>query len=120
MRRAVVDRIEHNGVGIRADDDSKVTIRNSIVSDSLAKGVISYSRASPTYITIESSVITSNAGSGVVSNGLQSSVVLSNVTITGNLRGLQSTAIGNILSFGNNRITGNVMNGSPTAKLAQT
>jgi hypothetical protein len=74
-------------------------------------------------ISLESSTSANNSV-GILSEG-GSVINLSNVTVFGNTTGL-STKVppppqfpGSIVSFGNNRVTGNGFNGSPTAQINQ-
>ena len=70
-------------------------------------------------VNVESSTSANNAV-GILS-GFGSTINLSNVTVFGNATGLSgSTGLGgNIVSFGNNRVTGNGVNGVPTNRVNQ-
>lgn len=79
--------------GVRAEGTSRISLDNTLVSDS--------------------------AGGGVVAQGAQASVFLSRSTITNNASGLSVFFGGTIASFGNNRVFGNTTDGNPTADVAE-
>ncbi len=113
-------KAETNLRGVRAYDGSTVVVRNSVVSNSttgtgfsgasVAGGIVDF--------TIENSVSSGNPSAGVSSNGANSTMRISNVTVTGNGTGLMAVNGGKILSFGNNRVNGNLSNGAPTATVS--
>jgi hypothetical protein len=71
-------------------------------------------------VSLESSTSANNAV-GILSEGYGSTINLSNVTVFANTTGLSGSIGlgGNIVSFGNNRLTGNGYNGSPTNRVNQ-
>ena len=71
-------------------------------------------------VSLESSTSANNAV-GILSRGPGATINLSNVTVFGNTTGLSGSigSGGRIVSFGNNRITGNEFNGSPTNPVDQ-
>jgi len=52
-------------------------------------------------------------------DGSQSTIRISNCTVTRNFKGLASNGGGKIISFGNNRIAGNTTDGAPTSTITQ-
>jgi len=114
-------KMESNYRGVRAEDRSTVTVRNSIVTGSVGNGFVAISVAGGTVdYTIESSVSSGNANSGVVSSGTNATMRISNFTATRNAGyGLYPLSGGKIISFGNNRVNGNLLgDGAPTTTLS--
>lgn len=115
--RASLDRvrIERNAFGVKAEDRSTVTIRDSVIARSANEGIWSFSSGlAATVINIEGTMTTHN-GTGIKSEGNASVVRIANVSVFGNTNGLISLS-GAILSFGNNN---NADNGTPTGTLGQ-
>ena len=104
---------ESNQRGIRVDDGTTMLIQNSSLSGNVANGLVTFSASRPVTVTMEGGSASNNGAAGVrtVAN---TTARLSAVNITGNLVGLQPAG-GSLLSFGNNRVTGNGTDGAPTA-----
>lgn len=109
-------RLDANRFGIRAEDGSTVSIKDTIASNSI-NGFHAISTSSAVVMTLDSCLASNNTSFGVLVNGAAATMNLSNTTVTGNGTGL--SAAGGINSFGNNRIVGNTTNGSPTSTLPQ-
>jgi hypothetical protein len=115
--------LEQNTYGIRVEDRSVVSVEKCAVAGNLNNGFLVMSTTQSAQLTIESSVASGNRNpgsnsSGIQSNGAQASVRISNVTVTNNDIGL-NLAGGSIASWGNNKISGNNLNGSPNSNLSQ-
>jgi hypothetical protein len=120
--RASLDRVraENNLFGFRAEDNSTVSISNSITSGNSSNGIAAASLAAgPVSIVASDTVTAHNGASGVSANGSAAVVRISNVTTTNNATGLGLISSGQIVSFGNNNNAGNVSNGVPTSTIAQ-
>jgi hypothetical protein len=109
-------RLERNVFGLKVMDLASVVVSNSVSSDNGFSGFTAVSSTSSPSLAIESSVSSNNA-TGTISSGPSSTVRLSNVTVIGNQTGLLTGSGGSIISFGNNRIDGNIVNGMPTATI---
>lgn len=70
--------------------------------------------ASGAVVSVDDSVLADASGNGALVDGSGSAIRLSRCTITGNGQGLLATAGGAIVSFGDNRVIGNAVNGAPT------
>ncbi|GAB3088903.1 right-handed parallel beta-helix repeat-containing protein [Lysobacter terrae] len=108
------------GWGVRADGNSVVTIRNSTLNSTWNNGVVAIGLADPVQVTIEGSTISDNGwgasgGAGIVANGSLALVRISDNLITNNAAGLVSSGGGIIQSFGDNRLSGNDVDGNPTS-----
>jgi hypothetical protein len=57
-------------------------------------------------------LISVNASVGIVSTGATATVRLGNTTVTGNGQGLAALSSSSLLSYGNNRVEGNPINGA--------
>ncbi len=118
---ATFDRLisSRNRVGLRADDRAKAALRSSTVSGNTVFGVHAKSTATAVEINLADSQVANNSSGGVRSEGAAAIVRLSDATIFDNGAGLVSVGGGAVLSFGNNQIAGNGVNGAPTGVLAQ-
>jgi Right handed beta helix region len=121
--RATIDhtRLDGNQNGLSVLDESLVTIRNSITSNSNANGVVALgSAAGGPQVSVENCLIFNNVSIGVKSTGSKAIVLLSGSTVTGNDTGLSAAGGGDIHSFGNNNVEGNVSgNGVPSNTISQ-
>ncbi len=105
-----------NGRGLRVEDGSVVLVKNSLATGSDTAGFNVVSTLRPAMLTLEGTTSTTNQ-SGVRASGAQAFLRLNNTTVVGNAGvGLSSATGGNIISFGNNRVSGNAGgNGAPTS-----
>ena len=121
---AVLDhvRIESNTAGLRAEDRSKVTVRDTTIANNAGNGVTSASAGANVSINLQSVSISDN-GNGIVSSGtLVTSIVrISNVDVFDNTAlGLNTGLGGAIVSFKNNSVQGNAGgDGAPTSTPGQ-
>jgi len=105
---------DHNTIGLRADDGSTVTMKDSDISQSTLTGVFANTIGSTSVtMVVENCNVSQNLVDGVTSKGA-STIFLSNTSVTRNGgMGLRETG-GTIVSFGNNRIASNGVDGNPT------
>jgi hypothetical protein len=113
-------RLENNsGVGAEASNNATVSVRNSVAAGNGTGFQTDLSGPSrPVVMNLESSMASGNA-TGVNADGANSTINMSNVTVVNNGTGLSTTSGGHIVSFGNNKVTDNTMNGSPTKTISQ-
>ena len=103
-------RLENNLFGLRAEDGSKVALSNSVASGNTHNGLLSVSNATEVEVNLESVMAHANGTNGVQVVGPAAVLRLSNCMITDN----GGTGVSNIngaakaISFGNNRINGNL------------
>jgi hypothetical protein len=97
--------LDHNGIGLFAQQGVKVTVRNSSATNNLNGGF----QASAGIVQMNlDECIASNNGNGVRVDGAGAVARISNVTAMNNTTaGVNVTAGGQVVSFGNNRIAGN-------------
>jgi hypothetical protein len=111
-------RMEQNVFGLKVQDNSTVTLRNSVAAGNAFSGITATSAGGAVNLFIDGSASVNN-DIGIQSNGSVATVRVSHSTVTGNATSLQSTASGAILSYDNNNIDGNTVNTAPTGLLNQ-
>jgi hypothetical protein len=116
-------RLEGNGFGgnnaaLNASDGTNVSLRNSVVAGN-AFGLVISSSSRAAVVNLESTIVSGHRGSGILTQGLGATTNMSNVTVVNNKTGLSATSGGHIVSFGNNKITNNGTNGTPTQTITQ-
>jgi hypothetical protein len=111
-------RLERSVSGIRAEDNSKVSIDGSVLSNNLNNGVRALSNGAAVEVNVQGSLVANN-GNGISSTNAGATVRLATNIIVNNNIGLLSTG-GAILSFGNNRVAGNPGgDGAPTGTIGE-
>jgi hypothetical protein len=122
--RVVIERtrVENNTYGIFANGAGStgliaVQIRDSGVSGNAFNGISAYTATgqSVTSITVERSSSTLNGGDGILAQGSVGYVTLAASTVVSNVTGLHTVSGGNIFSYQDNHLSGNVTDGTPTA-----
>lgn len=127
LMRASIDncRMERNGTGLYASNNTRVIVRNSIAVNNVAGfRVNSSTSGQPAELNIESCVAANNSSNGLFASsnsGTTATMRVSNTTITNNAFGVSVAATAQILSRGNNTVEGNTNNndfssGTYTAK----
>jgi hypothetical protein len=118
-------KVENNTYGIFANGTGStsvvaVQIRDSVAGESAFDGIAAYtaSGAATTSVTLERSASLLNGGSGILAQGSPAFVLLADSTVMSNGTGLNAVASGNILSYQDNQLSGNVTDGAPTGVLA--
>jgi hypothetical protein len=114
---ATLDHVsmEGNGFGLRAEDGSRVLARDTTASGNASNGFAAAATFRPADVSLETCVAMFNNQAGVLAGPL-STVKMSNVLSSKNNLGIQSVSGGALVSFGNNKIFGNVTaDGSPTS-----
>lgn len=116
---------DNNRGGIRIDASAagssvKGTISHTQITDSQI-GVYARSAAGggTVNVTLVDSVVTGNSSTGVMSEDALATINVSGNTITQNGNGVRSLTGGNLVSFGDNVLTGNNSNGTFTATVAK-
>jgi hypothetical protein len=115
----VVDRtaIDNNaGGGVKADGTSggpiTVSISDSSISMNPGNGVNAVGPSNNAIVNLNNNVIASNGDAGIQANGANAAVVVNNTSILNNTVGATATVSGGRqITYGNNRIIGNVGSG---------
>lgn len=111
-------RMEGNLFGLMVRDRVTATVRNSTATGNSAEGFVAMG-SGPVSLTLENCLAAGNGTFGVRNASRVAGAVirLSNVTVVDNHTGLEAEGSSIILSFGNNRIADNAVDGGPTATL---
>ncbi len=107
-------QISDCGIGVAAANGT-TSIIQSVITQNTNQALLA--SANGAVINAEACALTSNA-TGVDVTVAGAIIRLSNCAITANTTGISSSA-GTVVSFGNNKNTGNTTNGAPTTLLAQ-
>jgi hypothetical protein len=107
-------RLDGNFYGVRAENNANVTIRDSVAAGNNTHGFHAFSTGAGVLINVENSTAANNGGGGVTTSGAAAGISISNSAIMSNAQGINTSAGGNVYSFGNNKIIGNGTNGTPT------
>jgi hypothetical protein len=105
--------------GILFSPSGSATVSGSLVNVKTENNAAAGVEADGADLSIEGSTSVDNKTAGILSKGATATINLSNVTVFHNGIGLSSQSGGQIASFGNNKITDNATNGSPTKVIAQ-
>ncbi len=120
VARGVLDNvnIENNRVGLRINQNSIVTVRDSVISSSINGGITVSSSTAAAILSIESSTINGNGSHGIRSDGSAAIVRMATTSIFNNNAGLVADSGGQIFSFVNNHVFGNNIDGTATVQVA--
>ena len=100
--------------GYRGEDGSTATIEDTVAAGNVNNGILAVSSSTPALINLNNSTVTDNGVNGVVTSGANATIRMSLTTVSANGTGL-SHPTGTIVSFGNNRVSGNSANGTPSS-----
>lgn len=104
-------KLERNTFGIRVEDNTITSIRDSSLSMNDTHGIVAVSATA--IVNVDECLFSRNSASGLRA-ATGGTIRFGRCTIVNNTTGLDSVG-GNLVSFTNNAITGNTTNGSPTA-----
>ncbi|HJX27601.1 MAG TPA: right-handed parallel beta-helix repeat-containing protein [Thermoanaerobaculia bacterium] len=111
--------VNRNQFGLRAENNTETTIRSSSFSGSTAIGVEA-AVGGNVQINLDETTVANNVSHGIQSSGAGSVIRISNVQVINNIGTGLVTVGGQILSFGNNRVTANTGgNGAPSGAVGQ-
>jgi hypothetical protein len=110
-------RTEHNLIGLKVQDNSNVTVKDSVAAGNTNAGFhVLQSGGGAIGLTLDHSVSVNNGTFGLLTNGNNLAIArISNSTFTNNSNGIQAQATSQIVSAGNNFINGNTTDGAPTS-----
>jgi hypothetical protein len=117
---AVINRTQITGMtgdGVDVQTGSRVTIRDSVMSLNADEGINITSTTGNAGLNLENTLLDKNS-IGLTQNNPGGNVQISGVMITNNNTGINNLA-GSVVSFGNNRVGGNAVNGAPTSTPGQ-
>jgi hypothetical protein len=107
---ATIDNVslERNQFGLRVEDKSRVSIRDSVVHGNTAEGIVAFIAAVQTDIAVITTTVVNNDVVGIKAEGNVAFIRVTGSTITGNATGITQAAGGSIFSAGNNMLNGNL------------
>jgi hypothetical protein len=105
--------------GLQVFGPATVVVSNSTIGENANHGIWAIGTSGAVGMSLENVVISGNPQAGVFAEGAGAAIRLSNSTITGSTQGIRASSGGSIVSFGNNRILGNTVDGNPTSTSAQ-
>jgi len=97
-------RLESCLFGLRAEDNSKVTVHNSVAAGNSGNGFLCVSVAAAAELNLDNCVATNTTTNGIATSGAAATVRISNCVVTDNGTGLNHAAGGMILSYSNNNV----------------
>jgi hypothetical protein len=105
--------------GLRVEGSASAIVDDCVISSHVGNGVVvdTYTVAGQAAVSINKCLMADNGFAGVFSLGASSAPRLGNNTITGNVQGIADAAGGSLLSYGNNQISGNQIDGSATGTI---
>jgi hypothetical protein len=123
--RASIDntRVLNNLFGVRADDRTVMSLRNSFVTGNGRNGIIAVSTSQAVEITADNNQVANNGvgfptTAGIKAQGGLASVVISENVVSGNAMGISAALGGDVTSFGSNRIVSNDVDGTPSGTIS--
>ncbi len=117
---AVIDntRLERQFVGLYVGEGGKATIRNSVITQNNYAGIVTEAGSGNAETVVDSCVVSYN-GIGLQSGAGATTTRITNNTITNNSNQGLFVAAGQVISFGNNRLAANGIDGAPTSTIGQ-
>jgi hypothetical protein len=112
-----VQLVANNADGLLVSGASAVAVRDSVASENGGNGFSAYEEVQPVSLVLDGVLAAHNVANGVFAYGAGSTVRLSGSTTTGNAIGVKPAKGGRVLSFGNNRNSGNTSDGAPSSTL---
>ncbi len=114
---AMLERVQlvSNGYGLQVQGPASVNVRNSVASINSSNGFAVIGGASAAQLMLDNVISSENSAAGILAQGTAAIIRLSGSTLSGNTQGIQTTTGGQVISFGNNRNSGNISNGAPTS-----
>jgi hypothetical protein len=111
-----------NAEGARSESNSRMVVHDSTLTSNV-NGLVSFLSAGTSELNADSTIISNNTQWGILSYsaaGASSIIRISNVTVSNNAsNGLTPQGGGQIISWKNNRISGNNPDGAPTSTLTE-
>jgi hypothetical protein len=113
---AILNRVQldRNTVGLRAEDNTVTSIRDSSLSGNDTHGVVAVSASA--VVNLDSCTMSNNSSSGLRS-ATNATIRCGRSMIVNNSTGLDAVAGGNLLSFTNNSVAGNTVPGAFTGTI---
>lgn len=108
-----------SGNGVLVGGLTNFAIRGTTITGGSSDGLVLLSSASQRNGILDNVMITDFEGTGINVSGATSFVRVTGTSVTGNGGGLDVSSGGQILTFGNNRVSGNGIDGTFTGSIPQ-
>jgi hypothetical protein len=118
--RVAIDdvRLNNNTFGLRIEGGTQAVVSRSSATGNSTNGFLAVATAiGSAELNLDSCVASNNAAAGVRTDNFGATIRISQCTVTGNVQNGLLPNAGAIVSFGNNVVEGNGVNGSPTTTL---
>jgi hypothetical protein len=117
---ALLERVQlvSNAYGLQVQGPASVNVRDSAANTNSGNGFAVIGGSSAVQLMLDNIIASENTLNGVFAQGPSALIRLSGSTLSGNTQGIQVTTGGQVVSFGNNRNSGNITNGAPTSNAA--
>ncbi len=102
--------------GYRGEDGSTASIEDTVAAGNANNGILAVASSAPALVNVNNCTVTDNGVNGVVTSGPNATIRMSLTTVSANGLGL-GHATGAVVSFGNNRVSGNTTNGTPSSTI---
>jgi hypothetical protein len=114
---AMLERVQlvSNSYGLQVQGPASINVRNSVASTNSGNGFAVIGGANAAQLMLDNVIASENTLAGVLAQGSAAVIRLSGSTLSGNTQGIQATTGGQVISFGNNRNSGNISDGAPTS-----
>lgn len=113
----VVDGPNFGIIADGSDGTIQATISHSVVSGFEGNGVWALGGSNAVNVTLDDVTVSGNKQVGLLAQAANAQIRTGNSTITGNATGMQGSGGGAVVSFGDNRNYGNVVNGAPNSSV---
>lgn len=108
-------QLQTNGFGVKVDGTSgtgsvRMTVRDSMVSANSSNGIwaTAPNGASISRIMVDRTAVVNNNGTGILTDGIPSAVLMNNTVVTGNTTGISFINGASLSSYKNNAINFNI------------
>lgn len=114
---AMLERVQlvSNAYGLQVSGPASVNVRGSVASTNSGNGFTVIGGVNAAQLMLDNVIASENTLAGVLAQGSAAVIRLSGSTLSGNAQGIQATTGGQVISFGDNRNSGNISNGAPTS-----
>ncbi|HEX2224012.1 MAG TPA: right-handed parallel beta-helix repeat-containing protein [Thermoanaerobaculia bacterium] len=111
--------LERNLFGLRVEGNSKVSVRDSVMTGNSNEGVHAFASGTLPIVNVIGSLVALN-GTGVKAEGSGSLIRIGDSSVVNNnAAGLSIVNLGQIATFGDNNLAGNTPDGAPTSNLGK-
>jgi hypothetical protein len=118
VRNCVIRNFGDAGINIKTSGASRTTISDCVIANNRHAVFVHPAGATSNVVQLDRVMLDGNTGIGIRTVGSGAVVRVSNSTIVNNNRGFAAASGSSIVSFSNNVVIGNAVDGNPTAAVA--